>query len=160
MIVLKIILYAYARGIIASRQMERGGRENVIFMALSADTQLHFTTSADFIASSSEKISGLFRDVLLVCTTLGLIGGEMVAVEGCKLPSKAAKEWSGAKAELKRKQRKRERAVRFLIAKHRQMDAKTEPDPRGRARAPTERNPTGEGQKAQVRVARARGEAG
>jgi len=39
-IMLKIVLYAYSRGIISSRKVERCCRENVVFMALSADTRL------------------------------------------------------------------------------------------------------------------------
>jgi len=53
-ILLKIVLYGYSRGIVFSRQIERCCRENIIFMALSADTHPHFTTIADFISSSSE----------------------------------------------------------------------------------------------------------
>ena len=49
-ILLKVILYAYSRGVTASRQIERLCRENVVFMALSADSAPHFTTIADFIA--------------------------------------------------------------------------------------------------------------
>ncbi len=50
-ILLKIILYAYSRGIISSRKIEQCCRENIIFMALSCDTQPHFTTIADFIST-------------------------------------------------------------------------------------------------------------
>jgi transposase len=128
-ILLKIILYGYSRGMVFSRQIEQCCRENIIFMALSADTHPHFTTIADFISSSREQIIGLFRDVLLICDKLGLIGKEMFAVDGCKLSSNASKEWSGTKGELKGKQQKMERAVRYLVEKHRQMDAKAETDP-------------------------------
>jgi transposase len=83
----------------------------MIVMALSADTHSHFTTIADFISSSSEQIIELFRDVLLICDEMGLIGKEMFAIDGCKMPSNAAKEWSGTKAELKRKQEKMERCA-------------------------------------------------
>ncbi len=48
-ILLKIVLYAYSRGITSSREIEQCCRENIIFMALSADTQPHFTTIANFI---------------------------------------------------------------------------------------------------------------
>jgi transposase len=71
-ILLKIILYGYARGIVSSRQIERCCQENIIFMALSADTHPHFTTIADFISSSSEQIIKLFRDVLLICDKVGV----------------------------------------------------------------------------------------
>ena len=93
-ILLKIVLYAYSRGIMRSRDIERACRENVIFMALSADTQPHFTTLADFISSMGDVIEPVFRDVLLYCDELGLIGKEMFAIDGCKLPSNASKEWS------------------------------------------------------------------
>jgi transposase len=128
-ILLKIILYAYARGITSSREIERCCQENIIFMALSADTHPHFTTIADFVSSSSEQIIGLFRDVLLICNKLGLIGKEMFAVDGCKLGSNASKEWSGTKGELRKKQQKMENAVRYLVEKHKEMDFKAEPDP-------------------------------
>jgi len=45
-------------------------------MALSADTRPHFATIADFIATMDKEIIHLFRDVLLVCDDLGLIGKE------------------------------------------------------------------------------------
>jgi transposase len=128
-ILLKIILYAYSRGIVSSRRIEGCCRENIIFMALSADTQPHFTTIADFVAGNTEAVTALFRDVLLICDELGLIGKELFAIDGCKLPSNAAKEWSGIKADLNKKRRKMERAVRFLLNKHREMDLKGKDDP-------------------------------
>lgn len=127
-ILVKIILYGYARGIVSSRQIERSCQENIIFMALSADTHPHFTTIADFISSSSEQIIELFRDVLVICDKMGLIGREMFAVDGCKLASNASKEWSGTKGELKQKQQKMERAVRYWVEKHREMDSNTDAD--------------------------------
>jgi len=128
-ILLKIILYGYARGITSSREIERSCRENIIFMALSADTHPHFTTIADFISSRGELMIELFRDVLLICDKMGLIGKEMFAIDGCKLASNASKEWSGTKGELKNKQQKMELAVRYLVEKHRERDAKPESNP-------------------------------
>lgn len=127
-ILLKIVLYAYSRGITSSREMEQCCEQNIIFMALSADTHPHFTTLADFISSSGEQIIELFCNVLLICEKLGLIGKEMFAVDGCKLGSNASKEWSGTKGELRKKQQKMEQAVRYLVEKHREMDGKSEPD--------------------------------
>lgn len=128
-ILLKLILYAYSRGIVSSRRIERCCGENIIFMALSADSQPHFTTIAEFVAVNTEAVTALFRDVLLICDALGLIGRELFAIDGCKLPSNAAKEWSGTKADLNKKRRKMERAVRFLLNKHREMDLKGMDDP-------------------------------
>ncbi|MEJ2379135.1 MAG: IS1182 family transposase [Pseudolabrys sp.] len=122
-LLLKIVLYAYSRGIVSSRQIERCCRENVIFMALSADTQPHFTTIAEFISRMEAEIVALFRNVLLICDAQGLIGKEMFAIDGCKLASNASKEWSGTKAELSEKKRKLERAIRRMLQTHRERDA-------------------------------------
>jgi hypothetical protein len=91
-------------------------------MALSADTRPHFTTIADFISSLDREIIHLFRDVLLVCDDLGLIGKEMFAIDGCKMPSNAGKEWSGTRADFEKKAAKLEKAIGHIIATHRQQD--------------------------------------
>jgi len=50
-ILLKIVLFGYYKGIISSRRLAEACKSNVQFMALTADTHLHFTTIADFVAS-------------------------------------------------------------------------------------------------------------
>jgi len=124
-ILLKIILYAYSRGIVSSRKIEQCCRENIIFMALSADTRPHFTTIADFVSSLGDEITDLFRDVLLICDEMQLIGKDMFSIDGCKLPSNASKEWSGTKAEFEKKKQKMETAIRRILKKHRELDATT-----------------------------------
>lgn len=123
-ILLKIVLLAYSRGITSSRKIEALCRENVVFMAISADSRPHFTTVADFISTCPDEIAHLFQQVLLICDDLGLIGKEMFAVDGCKMPSNASKEWSGTRAELKKKAEKIDRAVRYMLKKHRDEDKK------------------------------------
>jgi transposase len=123
-ILLKIILYAYSRGITSSRKIAQCCRENIIFMALSADTEPHFTTIADFISTSGQEIIHLFLEVLMICDEMGLIGREMFAVDGVKLPSNASKEWSGTKKELEKKREKMERAIRQMVRRHREVDVR------------------------------------
>jgi len=119
---LRVILSAYARGFTSSRQIEQLCKENVVFMALAADSQPHFTTFAKFIAQMSDVIQPLFTQVLMVCDQQGLIGGDMFAIDGCKLPSNASKEWSGTHKEMTKKQKKIDRAVRRMLSKHREED--------------------------------------
>lgn len=123
-LLLKIVLYAYSRGITSSRRIERCCRENIIFMALSADTQPHFTSIAGFISQMEGEIVALFRNVLLICDAQGLIGRDMFAIDGCKLPSNASKEWSGTKAELNAKRINLERAIRRMVKTHHERDAR------------------------------------
>jgi len=89
-VLLKIVLYAYYKGITSSRKIADCCNENVIFMALSADTRPHFTTIADFISSQDRETVKLFLEVLLICDEMNLIGKGMFAVDGCKLPSNAS----------------------------------------------------------------------
>ncbi len=123
-ILLKIVLLAYSRGVTSSRKIEALCRENVVFMAISADSRPHFTSIAHFISGCPEQIASLFQQIILICDDLGLIGKEMFAVDGCKMPSNASKEWSGTRVELQKKAQKIDRAVHYLLKKHRDEDKK------------------------------------
>ena len=123
-ILLKIVLYAYAKGIVSSRQIEYSCRKNVNFMAISADTQPHFTTIASFVSGMSDEVIHLFRDVLAYCDYLGLIGKDMFAIDGCKLPSNASKEKSGTQADFEKKVKRLEAAAQRIIEKHKEQDKK------------------------------------
>lgn len=120
---LKIILLAYSRGITTSRKMEAACRENMLFIAVSGDSQPHFTTLAAFIANAGELIAKLFAQVLLICDRQGLIGKEMFAIDGVKLPSNASKEKSGTRADFLRQAERMEKAAEKMIGKHQQADA-------------------------------------
>ncbi len=98
-ILLKIILFTYSLGINTSRAIAQLCQENVVCMALSADTSPHYTTIADFISSNDKEIINLFNRVLSVCYTQNLICKNMFAIDGCKISSKCSKEWSGIKKE-------------------------------------------------------------
>jgi len=121
-ILLKVVLYAYSKGIISSRQIEHACRKNVVFMALSADTRPHFTTIAGFVADMEEVIVHLFADLLLYCDELGLIGRDHFAVDGCKMPSKASKRWSGTHEDLARRREKLEKAADQIVERYRERD--------------------------------------
>ena len=72
-ILLKIVLFAYSRGITSSRKIEQACRENVLFMALSADSQPHFSTIADFVTRMDEGIKPLFTHVLMVSPRVRIV---------------------------------------------------------------------------------------
>ena len=121
-VLLKIILYAYSQGITRSRKMAKMCEENVTFMAISADSRPHFTTLAKFMNGMEDKISELFKNVLLVCYELDLVDGKMFAIDGCKLPSNASKEWSGTFSDLEKKAKKIKGIIRKIVARHRESD--------------------------------------
>ena len=64
---LKIVLFAYSRGNVSSRGIERGCREQITFIALSGDSAPHFTTIAAFVSGLGDDIAKLFAQVLWLC---------------------------------------------------------------------------------------------
>jgi transposase len=120
---LKVVLLAYSRGIVSSRAIERACREHVTFIALSGDSCPHFTTIVAFVSGLGELIGKVFQQVLLICDAQGLIGREMFAIDGVKLPSNASKERSGTRADFQHQAQKMEAAVQSMLARHREADS-------------------------------------
>jgi len=121
-ILLKIILFAYSKGITSSREIEWCCKTNIIFKALSCDTIPHFTTIANFVSSHPDAIEELFSQIVLICDEEGLLGKELFAIDGCKMSSNAAKEHSGTFKELAAKRDKIQRQIKQLMKSQRQMD--------------------------------------
>jgi transposase len=134
-VLLKVVLLAYSRGIISSRAIERACRENVLFMAMSGDTQPAYTTIAAFIRQLSDDIAAIFTEVILICDRQGLIGRQMFAIDGVKLPSNASKAKSGTHAELAHQADRIEERVRTLLKEHRRRDAEGDASEQPCARA-------------------------
>jgi len=125
-ILLKVILLAYAKGMISSRQIERACHENIIFIALSYGYAPDHSTIAAFISSMQNEISSIFSDILLVCEELDLLGGTHFSLDGVKLSANVSKEWSGTIEELKHKRDKLQEKLARVIAEHAQADQQPE----------------------------------
>lgn len=121
-VLLKIILLAYSRGIVSSRKIEAACRENVLFIAVSGDIQPHFTTLAAFVSEMGDLTAKLFAQVLVLCDRQGLIGREMFAIDGVKLPSNASKAKSGTRKDFLHQAEKMEQAARKMLDQHRAAD--------------------------------------
>lgn len=119
---LKVVLAAYAHGIVSSRGIERACQEHVTFIALCGDTAPHFTTIAHFVSSLGDDIARVFAAVVAICDAEGLIGREMFAIDGVKLPSNASKRRSGTRADFERQATKLEAAALTILARHRATD--------------------------------------
>lgn len=126
---LKVVLFAYSQGIVSSRGIERACREHVTFIALCGDSAPHFTTIAEFVSTLGDDIARVFAAVLAICDRQGLIGREMFAIDGVKLPSHASKGRSGTRADFERQATKLEAAATTMLQRHREADAlPVEPD--------------------------------
>ena len=121
-ILLKIILFAYSKGIISSREIQWCCETNIIFKALSCDSVPHYTTIASFVSGHVDEIEQLFTQIVLICDEQGLIGHELFAIDGCKMSSNAAKEWSGTLGELEHKANKILNQIQHHVQEHQRVD--------------------------------------
>ena len=121
-VMLKVVLLAYSRGMISSRSIARACEQNVQFMAISGDSRPSDTHIAKFVRNLADQIQPLFKQVLMICDAQGLIGKEMFAIDGVKLPSNASKHCSGTHAELKHHASRFDKAAAKILARHRAHD--------------------------------------
>ncbi|WP_326527079.1 transposase, partial [Dokdonella sp.] len=121
-VLLKAVLLAYSQGQVSSRCIERTCRDNVLFIALTGDAKPHFTTIADFVSRSRDAIASVFAQVLAILGKEGLIGREMFAIDGVKLPSNASKHRSGTRAEFLSRASKLEHAANQMLDRHQAND--------------------------------------
>ena len=120
---LKLILFAYYKGITSSREIAWSCETNIIFMALSCNETPHWTTLAAFVSSHCDAIKSLFGRVLLICDQQGLLGHDLIAIDGCKMPSNASKQWSGTFDELRAKRDKIHARIDYALKEHLRLDA-------------------------------------
>jgi transposase len=122
-VMLRIVLFAYSRGIHTSRQIAWHCQRNITFMALACHEVPHWTTIANFVSTHPDAITNLFERVLLVCDQQGLLGHELIAIDGCKMPSNASKSHAGTFAELDKKRTKIRARLEHALTEHQRFDA-------------------------------------
>jgi len=137
---LQAVLLGYSQGMVSSRAIERACRDNVLFVAITGDAKPHFTTIAAFVSRSRDAIATVFSQVLTILGREGLIGRDMFAIDGVKLPSNASKHRSGTRADFVARAEKLERSVKVMLDRHWNNDDEPSPeDPNGKAAARIER---------------------
>ena len=128
-VMLKVVLLAYSHGLISSRAIERACARNVQFIAISGDSQPSHAHIAKFVSSLGDQIKPLFAQVLMTCDAQGLIGRDMFAIDGVKLPSNASKERSGTFDELRHRARRLDKAADKIVDLHQSQDNATQEQP-------------------------------
>jgi len=86
-----LLLYAYAVGVYSSRRMARACIERVDFMLIVAGDPPDFRTISDFRKRHLAALAGLFVQVLRLAETAGLVKLGHVALDGTKIKANASK---------------------------------------------------------------------
>lgn len=81
---LKLYIYGYLNRLRSSRMLERECGRNVELMWLMRKLRPDFKTIAEFRKENRRCFRGVFRQFVLICKQMGLLGGELVAVDGSK----------------------------------------------------------------------------
>lgn len=136
---LKAVLLAYSQGLISSRQIANACERNVQFIAITGDAKPHFTTIADFVSRSHDAIASVFAQVLTVLGDEGMIGRQMFAIDGVKLPSNASKHQSGTREDFIDRAKRFERAAEQMLSRHRDNDDRPAEDLDAKATAKLKR---------------------
>jgi hypothetical protein len=85
-----LLLYAHAKGIQSSREIERRCREDVAFMVIAALAAPDHSTIAGFRRRHQRALAELFSGVLGLCRKAGLVRVGLLAVDGMKLRANAS----------------------------------------------------------------------
>jgi transposase len=133
--VVKVLFYAYAVGIPASRQIARKLEEDIAFRVLAANQQPDFRTISDFRQQHLAALTDLFVQVLKLCQRAGLVKLGHVALDGTRVQANASKQkamsYERMVTEEARLQAEVDTLLRAAATADTQDDATYGPDRRG-----------------------------
>lgn len=111
----KLYTYSYFNGIRSSRKIERECGRNIEVMWLIGGLAPDFKTIADFRKDNKVAIKNAFSRFSLLCDGLGLIGKEIVAVDGSKFrANNSSDRYCTAKKTKKKMEHYQEQAKKYL----------------------------------------------
>ncbi|MBH0203876.1 MAG: transposase, partial [Nitrospira sp.] len=134
-LLVKVLLYAYAVGVPASRQIARKLEEDVAFRVLAANQQPDFRTLSDFRKQHLSALAELFGQVLQLCQRAGLVKLGHIALDGTKLKANASKHKAMSYGRMVTEEARLQTEVQRLLAQAEAADARDDaaygPDRRG-----------------------------
>src|SRR3954466_2378251 len=87
-----LLIYAYAVGERSSRRIERRCGEDVAVRVVTANQAPDHTAIARFRQRHERPLGELFGDVLELCAEAGLVGVDVIAVDGTKVHANASEQ--------------------------------------------------------------------
>ncbi len=100
LMLVKVLVYGYCKGITSSRRIAQALEEDVAFRFLAANQQPDFRTISDFRKNHLNALQGLFVEVLQICREAGLSTMGCVALDGRKVAGNAALDENRTKEQI------------------------------------------------------------
>jgi len=88
---LKLYIYGYFNGIRTSRKLETECKRNIELMWLIQELKPDYRTIADFRKDNIALLKNIFKHFSLLCNELGLLGKEIIAIDGSKFRANNAR---------------------------------------------------------------------
>ncbi len=119
----RLLLYGYARGVYSSRKIQTRTFEDVAFRYLSGDQHPDHATIAEFRKRHLEALSGLFTQALLLCSEAGLVKLGHVSIDGTKIKANASKHKAMSYKRMNETEARLKQEIDALLAAAEKTDA-------------------------------------
>ena len=119
----RLLLYGYARGVYSSRKIQTRTFEDVAFRYLSGDQHPDHATIAEFRKRHLEALSGLFTQALLLCSEAGLVKLGHVSIDGTKIKANASKHKAMSYKRMNETEARLQQEIDALLAAAEKTDA-------------------------------------
>lgn len=119
----RLLLYGYCRGVVSSRKIESSTYEDVAFRYLAADQHPDHDTIAGFRQRHLLNLAGLFTQALELCQKAGLVKLGHVAIDGTKLKANASRHKAMSYERMNEKEKQLREEVEKLLARAAETDA-------------------------------------
>lgn len=90
-LLLKLYIYCYFNGIRSSRKIEKECSRNIELMWLMGEIIPDHKCISDFRKNNGEAIKKTFKEFLIICDMMGLLGKELIAIDGSKVKASNSK---------------------------------------------------------------------
>lgn len=112
---LKVLFYSYLIGNMSSRKMHDGLKLQADYIFLSGDQVPDFRTLNAFRTRHLKELPGLFSQVVLLCTALGLVDFKHLAIDGQKIQANSNFRHNVARARAKKQLEHIQRGMKKLL---------------------------------------------
>lgn len=119
---MKVLLYGYAKGIYSSRKMAQELESNIFFWYLSGKQKPNFRTICLFRARHAEELKEVFREMIRLCLNLGIVKVLTATIDGTKIKANASKEKTRGQDWVEERIKEENNAIETALEKARLID--------------------------------------
>jgi len=118
-----LLLYGYAIGVVSSREIARATYGDVAFRVIAGGVHPYFTTINQFRLDHLAAFRKLFQEVLRLCLRGGLVSFGHVAIDGTKIKANASKRKAMSYERMQQIELRLEQEINDILARAAAVDA-------------------------------------